>query len=68
MGSGLPEQDEANGLDSSPSDIIIHITHLNRQKKGSQLNGTWFNPKNAHPLLLRVKEICSTIKLSNKFS
>ncbi len=25
----LPEQDEANGLDSSPSDVIIHITHLN---------------------------------------
>lgn len=24
----LPEQDEANGLDSSSSDIIIHVTHL----------------------------------------
>lgn len=24
----LPEQDEANGLDSSSSDVIIHVTHL----------------------------------------
>lgn len=23
-----PEQDETNGFDSSPSDIIVHVTHL----------------------------------------
>lgn len=24
----LPEQDETNGFDSSPSDVIVHVTHL----------------------------------------
>lgn len=28
----LPEQDEADGLNSCPSDIIVHVTHLTVKK------------------------------------
>lgn len=28
----LPKQDKANGLHRSPSDIIVHVAHLDKAK------------------------------------
>lgn len=29
----LPKQNEADGFDRSPSDIIVHVTHLDKYKR-----------------------------------